>query len=244
MIKLLIVEDDEGVLETLKLTLADEGYDIDTTNSGADALQYITKKTYDVIISDMNLGDTSGINILKASRGLHAETKFIMITAYSSIETAVEAIRCGITDYIIKPFDISELKFRVRQAIDKLETDKQHRFIEERYNIIMDNIPFGIAIISPEMEVIEVNKHVHTWFPQIPVSETPSCFSVLCNPPKTEICRGCAVEKTLKDGKTHTQTRNITYNGKSIKLHCTTNPIFDNSTQISGVLKVMEEIKD
>lgn len=243
MIKMLLVEDDKSVLEALKDTLSEEGYDIDTTDNGTDALQYITKKQYDVIISDMNLGDTSGINILKASRNMNRDIKFIMITAYSSIETAIEAIRYGVYDYIIKPFDSTELKFRVRQAIEKLEADRQRRHIDERYRIIMDNVPFGIAIISPEMEIVEVNKQVAKWFPDIDTTETPPCFTVFCVPPQDKICHECAVEKAIKTGKKHTQLRYIPCNGKNCKIKSTANPIFDESGNVISVLKVMEEIE-
>lgn len=242
MINMLIVEDDETLLDALKMCMAEEGYNIDATNNGANALRYISKRMYDVVISDMNLGDTNGINILKASRNMNRDVKFIMITGYSSVETAVEAIRCGIYDYIIKPFDTTELKFRVRQAIDKLEADRQNLQIEERYNIIMDNIPFGIAIISPEMEVLEVNKQILTWFPEVKTSETPACFSVFCSPSQATICQECPVEKTLKDGKQHSKLRHVSCDGQNRKLKCSTNPVFDESHQIISVLTVMQEV--
>lgn len=242
MINILIAEDDEGVLETINMALSEEGYLIDTSLSGTEALDLLLKKHYDIVICDMNLGDTTGINVLKASRNMNRDVKFIMITAFSSVESAIESIRCGIYDYMLKPFDTAELKFRVNQAVAKLETDKRIKQIENQYHTIMDNIPFGIAIISPEMEITEVNNQILKWFPDLNPSETPRCFHVFCSPPQEEICRECAVEKTLTTGKPHAQLRYIQCNGVNRKIRCTINPIFDKSKHITGVLKVMEEI--
>ncbi|MFH1379587.1 MAG: response regulator [bacterium] len=243
MIRVLIAEDDETVLETIKLALSDEGYIIDTAHNGTEALDILLKQLYDIVVCDMNLGDTTGINVLKASRNMNRDIKFILVTAHSSVESAVEAIRCGIYDYMLKPFDTAELKFRVRQAVEKIEADKQKKQIENQYHTIMDNIPFGIAVISSEMEIIEVNKQIQEWFPEMHISETPRCFHVFCTPPQEKICHECAVEKTLKNGKQHIQLRYIHCNGINRKIRCTINPIFDKKKHITGVLKVMEEIE-
>lgn len=243
MIKILLVEDDAEVLETLRLSLSEEGYDIEATTSGTDALHFLLEKPFDIVISDMNLGDTSGINVLKAARSINPDVKFILITAYSSIETAIEAIRLGIFDYMIKPFDTAEVKFRVNRAVSKLDTDRQRRQIEKQYRIVMDYVPFGIVIISPEMEITEVNKKIYEWFPDLKVNETPHCFEIFCTPPRSEKCDICAAEKSLRSGKPHTQTQSIDYNGSTHKIRCTANPIIDQSGEITGVLMVMEQVK-
>jgi hypothetical protein len=189
----------------------------------------------------MQLGDTTGLNILKASRNINRDIKFIIITGYSSVETAVESIRAGIYDYIIKPFDIAELRFRVKQAIAKLESDSALKHIEERYRIIMHHIPFGIAILSPEMEILEANEQVKEWFPAIINTETPYCYTIFRDPPGDGLCGDCIAKQIIVTGKSGNYIIPWTSNGNICSLKFTLNPVFDDCHKLVNILAVIEK---
>src|SRR3990172_1958231 len=101
--RLLIVEDEETLRESLKRVLLKEGYDVDSVGSAEAALDNIEDTAYDLIITDMILPGLNGIGLLRRCREKNPFLKVIIITAYASIETAVEAMKIGAYEYMVKP---------------------------------------------------------------------------------------------------------------------------------------------
>lgn len=117
--RLLIIEDEETLCESLKRVLSKEGYIVDTAGSAESALEIFEKGHYDLIITDIILPGISGIEFLKKVKERHAEQIIVIITAYASLETAVEALRSGAYDYIVKPIIHEELKQIVKNALEQ-----------------------------------------------------------------------------------------------------------------------------
>lgn len=118
---ILIVEDEETLRESLRRVLKREGYDVDTVGSSETALENIEVCAYDLIISDVILPGISGMDLLKRCKLSHADIAVIIITAYATIETAVEAVKSGAYDYLIKPINHEELKKIIKKAIQERE---------------------------------------------------------------------------------------------------------------------------
>ena len=116
---ILIVDDEPDIREILEIVLRDEGMEVLASASGRDALAILRKRDIDVVISDIRMPDLSGVELLREARALAAETVFIMITAFASTETAIEALQHGAYDYITKPFKMEELRAVVRRALEK-----------------------------------------------------------------------------------------------------------------------------
>lgn len=115
--RLLIVEDEETLRESLGRVLVQEGYEVDSVGSSEAALQIISEKSYELIITDIILPGINGIQLLKKCREKNPEMRVIIITAFASIETAVEAIRAGAFDYLVKPIVHREIKEVIRRAL-------------------------------------------------------------------------------------------------------------------------------
>ncbi|MBI5100552.1 MAG: sigma-54-dependent Fis family transcriptional regulator [Nitrospirae bacterium] len=115
--KLLIVEDEETLRESLKRVLIKEGYEVDGVGSSETALESISEKRYDLVISDIVLPGINGIAFLKRCRDNNPDLKVIIMTAFASIDTAVEAIRAGAYDYLVKPVMHDQIKNTVHQAL-------------------------------------------------------------------------------------------------------------------------------
>jgi two-component system response regulator PilR (NtrC family) len=115
--RLLIVEDEETLRESLKRVLTQEGYEVDSVGSSEAALTTLAEKSYALIITDIILPGGNGIQLLKKYREKNQEVKFLVITAFASIETAVEAIRAGAFDYMVKPIQHQEIKDTIRKAL-------------------------------------------------------------------------------------------------------------------------------
>ncbi len=115
---ILVVDDEANIIEILEIALRDAGMDVLKSSSGRDALAILRKKDVDVVISDIRMPDLSGVELLQEATQLAPETMFIMITAFASTETAIEALQHGAFDYITKPFRMEELHAIVRRALD------------------------------------------------------------------------------------------------------------------------------
>lgn len=115
--KLLIVEDEETFRESLRRVLMQEGYEVDSVGSSEAALKILDEKNYELIITDIILPGVNGIQLLRKCREKNPSVKFIIITAFASIETAVEAIRNGAFDYLVKPIQHQEIKNTIKKAL-------------------------------------------------------------------------------------------------------------------------------
>lgn len=112
--------------ELLEFMLEREGYQVSCAENGRKAVALLEKVTFDLLLCDIRLGDITGIDVLKASKEHSPNTVVIMISAYASTQTAVDAMNAGAYDYLPKPFDNEELKQTIRKAL-KLKTIEQEK---------------------------------------------------------------------------------------------------------------------
>jgi DNA-binding NtrC family response regulator len=137
MSRVLIVDDEEKIRRILEKELSGEGYDVETSSSGEDALPIVERGDTDIILCDLRLGGMDGLELLRRSREISPVTDFIMMTAYASASTAVEAMRLGAYEYLIKPFQIDEVKLLLRR-------------VSERRELMIENIALRDRISSTE----------------------------------------------------------------------------------------------
>lgn len=112
--RLLIVEDEKKLCDTIAKTLYQAGYEVDICYDGDEALDYILAENYDLIVLDLNLPGTDGMDILKELRKENEETKVLILSARSQIVDKVEGLDAGANDYMEKPFHLQELEARIR----------------------------------------------------------------------------------------------------------------------------------
>ena len=148
--KLLLVEDEDTLRESLSRVFVRDGYEVDVARDAESALKMLDERTYDLIITDIILPGITGIELLKRCKEQNAEQMFIVMTAFASIETAVEALRGGAHDYIIKPVIHEEIKRIVRNALKERALRSENTIlkkqIEELYDF--DNIVGQSSAIS------------------------------------------------------------------------------------------------
>lgn len=118
-LRLMIVDDEPIVGKRLKRLLEKDGYEVETFIRGSIAAEALMQKHFDIVITDLKMGRVDGIKILEIARKKNPDTKVIIITGFSKMETATEAFNKGAFDFIVKPFKIEELK----QVIQKAEND-------------------------------------------------------------------------------------------------------------------------
>lgn len=115
--RILIIDDDEIIRKFLMDFFDDLGYKVVTAESGEDALAKFAPQTFDLVISDLVMPDLSGIEVLKGLKAKDDKVLFFLVTGYPTLETAVEAMKSGAYDYIVKPFNLEDLKIKVERAL-------------------------------------------------------------------------------------------------------------------------------
>src|SRR5512133_438812 len=117
--KILVVDDQRNMRATTALLLREAGYVVAEAEDGAAAVQRVSAEQFDVVVTDLRMGAVDGMEVLRATLEIAPTTQVIVMTAYGTIESAVEAIRRGAYDYLAKPFKEEELLVRVSKAVDK-----------------------------------------------------------------------------------------------------------------------------
>jgi DNA-binding NtrC family response regulator len=130
--RLLIVDDERGIVIALKGLFSKEGYEVDTAESGEEALEKVKAGPFHVIITDLSMKGMSGIDLLRAVRKLDSECAVLMITAFGSQRIAVEAMKAGAEDYLPKPFDNDELRIKVRKVMETQLLRRAHEQLREQ----------------------------------------------------------------------------------------------------------------
>ena len=160
--KILIVEDQDAMRESLVIAFRDEGYQVEGVASGEEAIQKLSNDVYDLIITDLKMKKVDGLEVLKAAKTANTASEVVLITAYGTISTAVQAIRDGAYDYVTKPFRHHEILKVAKKAIEKKNLKDRVKYLEGE---IRDKYRFeGVVSNSNAMlEVLKVTAHVcHT----------------------------------------------------------------------------------
>ena len=138
--QILVVEDSKPLREMLVHVLKDEQTHADSAKDGKEALDRYYNTPYDLIITDLNMPELTGIELIKKIREQDDLVEFIIITGYASLESAVEAIKAGAFDYIVKPFKVEELKVAVRNVRDKVILKKKNKALMEKLRSFYEEI--------------------------------------------------------------------------------------------------------
>jgi two-component system, NtrC family, response regulator len=133
--RLLVVDDERGILVALKGLFGKEGYEVETAESGEEALAKVKAGPFHVIITDLSLQGMSGLDLMRSVQRLDPGCAVLMITAYGSQRIAVEAMKAGAEDYLPKPFDNDELRIKVRNVMEKQLLRRAYNRLVEQVNL-------------------------------------------------------------------------------------------------------------
>src|SRR5215831_5773969 len=136
--KVLVIDDEVDIREGLELLLTTEGYSVELAQNATEGLQKMAAHGYDLVLLDLMMPDRSGMEVLQEVRGRDRETPIFMITAYGSVEAAVEALKLGANDYFSKPWDNEKLLIEIGRMIalrrHESENTQLRRALKQRYS--------------------------------------------------------------------------------------------------------------
>ncbi len=163
---ILVIDDELSMRELLELMLTKEGYRVSCAESGLSAIEMLEKDHFDLLLCDIRLGDITGLDVLRASKKKDPNTVVIMISAYTTAETAVEAMNDGAYDYVPKPFDNEELKQTIANALDLKTLDQEKKILDDElkknlhFRKIVGNNPAMLHIYKMIRQVAKTKTNI------------------------------------------------------------------------------------
>lgn len=129
---ILVVDDEEEIRNTLSMVLQEEGYRCATAPNGLTAIEMIKEHAFDILITDLKMPSVDGIEVLEQTLQHSSDTLTIIITAHATVETAIQALRKGAADYILKPLDFDEVILRIENLLKQKKLMQENRYLREQ----------------------------------------------------------------------------------------------------------------
>lgn len=254
-VKILLVDVEPDVRKVLRRYLSEAGYTCETAESASVAKKILDIHAFDLLLSDFNMANETGLDLFKYSKENHPEMGRVVITAFSSRNIVKEVMEIGVYGYIIKPTSQDVLLITIENALRHLRLDlamqkskaEVERQVDNRSKIlkvIMDNLLVGIVMASPDMKLIETNKKMLQWFPNAKAKQDVCCCHVLQTPQRDSACVDCPMQSCLAKGEQVEIVKELmTTNGiRDYKI--TASPVYDSKGNISAVLGIYDDITD
>lgn len=164
--KILIVDDEPDICKALEFLLKREGYTVTSVNSGEDAIEKLKTDGFDVVITDLKMGRVDGMTVLERAKEINPDMPVVMMTAFASIESAVEAMKRGAYDYIVKPFLNEEIKLTIKKVIEHKKTINENIALKQQISQRMAcrdfvaNSESMLKIVDTLKKVIPTKSHI------------------------------------------------------------------------------------
>jgi sigma-B regulation protein RsbU (phosphoserine phosphatase) len=147
---ILIVDDDPNILFLLSEVLSRQNYEITKATDGSEAIQFLEKQSFDLVISDLHMKIVGGIEVLRTVKELHNNTEVLILTGYGTVNSAVKAMKSGAYEYLTKPLNIEELRLKVNQALNhrdmKLQVAEQAQKIKTHQEMLERDLQLATTI--------------------------------------------------------------------------------------------------
>ncbi|MDA8083187.1 MAG: sigma-54 dependent transcriptional regulator [Nitrospiraceae bacterium] len=131
--KILVIEDERSMREVLKILLEEEEYEVITASDGLEGIEQVRSNPFDLIITDIKMPGADGFEVLRQVKNFSPDTVVIMVTAFGTTESAIEAMKIGAYDYVNKPFKIDEIRLIVKKALEKKRLREELSLLREKF---------------------------------------------------------------------------------------------------------------
>ena len=136
--RILVADDHDSLRRGIVRALTDAHHDVDEAANGNIAIEKLHEGAYDVVLSDLKMGGSDGMDVLRTAKSLHPTTNVILMTAFGTVNTAVEAMKIGAFDYVQKPFEIEEMELKVNKAIEHRRLKHEIEYLRHTQQDIYD----------------------------------------------------------------------------------------------------------
>ncbi|MCB2181393.1 MAG: response regulator [Desulfobulbaceae bacterium] len=129
--KILIIDDEPIILDCLKFELEQTGYEVETAANGVEGLDLIRENYYNLLVTDLMMEGMSGLEVLRVAKEIDPELVVIILTGYGEVASAIEALRLGASDYLLKPCESGELLIRIAKSLEQQELTRKIKIYEK-----------------------------------------------------------------------------------------------------------------
>ena len=175
--KVLIVDDDQFALESMARALEGESYKVLTATSGSGAIKLLRQDSFDLVLTDLKMPGVDGLAVLRQAKEIAPQTVVVILTAYASLGSAIEALREGAYDYLLKPCSDGELKLRIERGLERVRLAEERQRAEEEFKELLekverakqewestaDSLPELVCLVDDRGRIIRANRTVETW---------------------------------------------------------------------------------
>ena len=245
--KILIVDDEPRMCDSLKVLLGNEGYEIQTRHNGQEALEALVKNDFDVVLLDLVLPDISGVEIMDHINSETPDTLVILITGHASVESAVEALRNRAYDYLRKPFEHEELSKTVKNALDQKALNTERKRAEKalqrskaELEKTFDAISDWVCLTDLDSRILRTNIGGEK-FVNVPADEMfgQTCCKLVHGSDKP--IAGCPLQRMLE---THQRETVELQTADGSWLMVTADPVTDKEGQLVGAVHITRDVTD
>src|SRR5919106_1733368 len=157
MSRILVADDHDALRRGLALALSAAGHDTEEAGNGNEAIEKLHESYFDVVVSDLKMGGSDGLDVLRTTKTLHPSTSVILMTAFGSVSTAVEAMKHGAFDYVQKPFEIEEMEVKVEKALElkRLRHELDYLRHEQQESYDFERIVGGSEPLQKVLSVVK-----------------------------------------------------------------------------------------
>src|ERR1051325_140725 len=155
--RILVADDHDALRRGLVRGLTDAGHEVEEASNGNAAIERLHDGYFDVVLSDLKMGGSDGLDVLRTTRALHPTTAVVLMTAFGSVNTAVEAMKHGAFDYVQKPFELEEMEVKVEKALElkRLRNELDYLRNERQENYDFDRIVGGSESLQRVLGVVK-----------------------------------------------------------------------------------------
>ncbi|MFY4728360.1 sigma-54-dependent transcriptional regulator, partial [Nitrospira sp. BLG_2] len=156
MPSILVVDDDQQNRDMLTEALSQAGFAVDAAGDGVEALSKVNEATYDAVLSDIRMSPLSGLDLLDSFRKTMPEVPVVLLTAFGSVDTAIQAMKQGASDYLAKPVNLEELVLTMTRAVEYRRLIQDNRSLQRAFS----ERPRAASLIGQSKKMVEVFKLV------------------------------------------------------------------------------------
>ncbi|MCF6247877.1 MAG: response regulator [Desulfobacula sp.] len=254
--KILIVDDEPGIRKVLSIYLQDAGYEVYTADDGFMGSRMVDNIKPDIVLTDIKMPGTSGLDLLKFIKAQDYDTEVIMITGHGDFKLAMESLKMDAIDFITKPIDDDILDIALKRATDRLnatrtikkytqnletlvkEKTQKLAASEQKYVRLFNESPSFITTQDKSFTIIESNDIFKIHFEAEPGMKCYEVYKKLDHP-----CPNCPVAKSFENGKSHTAEMDVTLKNGSVRnIFIQTSPMADSDGKVHQVMEMSTDI--
>jgi len=251
-LSLLCLEDNPNDLELYRALLSQAGLQSELTwvKSRDEFLDALEQGGFDIVLLDYKIPSYDGLSALRAVKKRYPEVPVLIVSGTISEQLALDLVKEGATDYVLKDtldrliFSIPRALREVKNLASMKEALEALKISEEKFRGVVEHIGIGVALISPDMEILFMNKQMRAWFPDVDDSSKPVCYKAFNMPPREALCTYCPTRITLKDGKVHEAVTETPSGGRTINFRIIASPVTDKEGKITAAIEMVEDITE